>query len=71
MYVSFNSNHPKPCSKNIPFCLARRICTIVENAKTRTATLSELKAVLRNQKYLSKIIDAGFLHLVVTIATSF
>ena len=30
-YVSYLSNHPKPCPKNIPFCLARRICMIVEN----------------------------------------
>ena len=32
-YVSFLSNHPKPCLKNIPFCLARRICMIVEKKK--------------------------------------
>ena len=27
-YVSFKSNHPKHCLKNIPFSLARRICMI-------------------------------------------
>ena len=26
--VPFNSCHPKQCKKNIPFTLARRICTI-------------------------------------------
>ena len=34
-YVPFNSNHWKRCFKNILFCLAQRICTIVENAKIR------------------------------------
>ena len=29
-YVSYLSNHPKPCLKNIPFCLAIHICMIVE-----------------------------------------
>ena len=52
--IQLNSNHPKPCSKNIKFCLAHRIYAIVENAKIRTAKLSELKTTLRNQKYHSK-----------------
>ena len=30
-YVSYHSNHPKPCLKNITFCLARLICMTVEN----------------------------------------
>ena len=30
-YVSFTSNHPRRCLTNIPFSLARRTCTIVEN----------------------------------------
>ena len=29
-YVSHLSNHPKPCLKNILFCLARCICMIVD-----------------------------------------
>ena len=29
-YVSFKSNHPKHCLKNIPFSLARRIYMITE-----------------------------------------
>ena len=29
-YISFKSNHPKHCLKNIPFSLARRICMITE-----------------------------------------
>jgi len=31
--LHFKSNHPKHCLKNIPFAMARRICTIVENTK--------------------------------------
>ena len=33
--VSYLSNHPKPCLKNIPFCLARRICIIVQNKNVK------------------------------------
>ena len=33
-YVPFNSNHPKHTLKNIPYNLARRLCTIVDNKKT-------------------------------------
>ena len=29
-YVRFISNQLRSCLRNIPFCLARRICTIVE-----------------------------------------
>ena len=33
--VPFNSCHPKQCKNNIPFTLARIICTIMENSKVR------------------------------------
>ena len=33
--VPFNSCQPKQCKNNIPFGLARRICTVVENSKVR------------------------------------
>ena len=29
--LPFTSSHPNHCKRNIPFCLARRICTIAEN----------------------------------------
>ena len=35
----FSSNHPKHCKKNIPFTLARRICTIVENTEVKMKIL--------------------------------
>ena len=49
-YVPFTSNHPRSCLRNIPFCLARRICAIVEEEETKLKRLSELKT-LRKQKY--------------------
>ena len=30
-FLPFIFSHPKHCKRNIPFCLARRICTIAEN----------------------------------------
>ena len=50
-YVSYLSNHPKPCTKNTLFCLARRICVKVENKNVRRMRLKELRAILKNQKY--------------------
>ena len=34
-YLPFSSSHPKHCKVNIPFCLARRICMIVENENAK------------------------------------
>ena len=56
-YLPFNSNHPKPCLKSIPFSL-KNMCSI-KNAKVTRAKFSESRTVLRNQKYPSKIVVAG------------
>ena len=58
-YVPYNLNHPKHCIKNIPFCLARRICAIVEKSNVRSAKLLELKKILVTQKCPEKIIQKG------------
>ena len=58
-YVPFNSNHPPHCKKNIPFTLARRICTIVESEEKKQEHLKKLKENLRDQKYPKEIIDTG------------
>jgi len=58
-YVPYNSNHPKHCIKNIPFCLARRICAIVEKSNVKSANLLELKQLLVSQKYPKKIVQKG------------
>ena len=51
-YVSFLPNHPKFCLKNKSFCLARRICMIVENMK-----LKELRTILKTQKYQKMVVE--------------
>ena len=56
-YVRFTSNHPGSCLRNIPFRLARRICTIAEEEDTKLKRLSELKQSLKQQKYLIALIE--------------
>ena len=58
-YVSFKSNHPKYCLKNIPFSLARRICAIAEKDSIKEIKLKELKILLLEQHYPERIIKAG------------
>ena len=50
-YVPFTSEYPRSCLRNIPFCLARLICAIVDEEETKLKRLSELKTSLRKQKY--------------------
>ena len=45
--MPFTSNCPRSCLRNIPFCLARRICAIAEEKETKLKRLSELKTSLR------------------------
>ena len=42
-YVPFTSNHPWQCLTSIPFSLARRLCSIVENENAKEKCLRELK----------------------------
>ena len=58
-YVPFDSCHPKHCLKNIPYCLARRICMIVECNKIKLERLSELKLILETQNYPKTLISNG------------
>ena len=58
-YLSYLSNHPKPCLKNIPFCLVRRICMIVENKNVRNIKLKEQRKILETQKYPKMIVEKG------------
>ena len=58
-YVSFESNHPKHCLKNIPFSLARRICMITEKDSLKEIKLKELETLLLEQHYPGRIIKAG------------
>ena len=58
-YVSFLSNHPKPCLKNMRFCLARRICMIVEKKNVRYMKFKELRTTLKTQQYPEMIVEKG------------
>ena len=50
-YLLFNSCHPSHTKRNIPFNLARRICSIVTNEELRTKRLIELTTYLQRQTY--------------------
>ena len=58
-YVPFDSCHPKPFLTNIPYCLARRICMIVECFQEKENKLKELKLILEKQGYPKRIINNG------------
>ena len=55
----YSSAHPKHCKINIPFCLARRICTIVENEQAKRKHLEESKQTMLQQKYPLNVINRG------------
>ena len=52
----FSSSHPNHCMKNMPFNLAWRICTVVENQQQKLRHLSELKEDLNKYDYPVNII---------------
>ena len=60
-YLDFKSCHPKHTKTNIPFCLARRICTIVSDRQILNFRLNELANVLLKRKYPVQIIRTGFI----------
>ena len=57
--LPFSSNHPKHCKKNIPFTLARRICTIVENTEAKMKHLENLKMNLSKYQYPKQLTEFG------------
>ncbi|KAJ8020006.1 hypothetical protein HOLleu_41826 [Holothuria leucospilota] len=58
-YLHFKSSHPRTCKLNIPYNLARRICTIVKTPDLRTKRLHELSACLTTRGYPHKLIEHG------------
>ena len=48
-YVRFISNQLRSCLRNIPFCLARRICTIVEE-EDKSKTFVRPKNIIKTSK---------------------
>ena len=58
-YVPFYSFHPRRTLTNIPYSLARRICTIVSNTLVRNICLKELKTFLKKKQYPDLVIENG------------
>lgn len=58
-YVPFVSCHPSHTKVNIPFTLARMICTIVDDDETKSMRLSELKCNLKRKGYPPNVINTG------------
>ncbi len=54
-YLNYQSSHPN----NVPYNLARRICTIIKSESLRSRRLDELKIVLLKQKYPVNVIEWG------------
>ena len=58
-YLLFKSCHPKHTTVNLPYNLARRICTIVSIENQKEKRLEELKNFLRYQLYPTLLIETG------------
>ena len=58
-YLLYSSCHPKHTKDNIPYNLARRICTIVSDQNTRYMRLCELKKLLQERNYPILLIEHG------------
>ena len=58
-YLPFNSCHPRHIKTNIPYNQARRICTIVEDPRTRKQRLHELRNFLKDRGYPDSLITSG------------
>ena len=58
-YMNFNSCHPKHTKQNIPYSLAKRICSIVSKPEVRNQRLRELEDFLKSQEYPTKLIQQG------------
>ena len=57
--LPFSSNHPKHCKNNIPFTLARCICTIVENNEPKMKHLEDLRMNLSKYQYPKQLTEFG------------
>ena len=58
--LPFTYSQPNHCKRNIPFCLARRICTIAENNTEKLKNLENLKSNLSKYHYPNSLIKQGF-----------
>ena len=56
-YVPFNSTHPKHTLKNIPYNLARQLCTIVDSEETLQVRMKKLQEALTHLGYPQILIE--------------
>jgi hypothetical protein len=58
-YLDYRSCHPRATRNNVPYNLARRICTIVKNIPLRDIRLRELEISLIDRNYPIGVIKRG------------
>lgn len=58
-YLNYHSNHPRHVKNNIPYNLARRICSIVVRPNLLSLRLAELKQNLVRCNYPAKLVEVG------------
>ena len=58
-FLPFDSCHPRHTKTNIPYCEARRLCTIIDDTKLRDIRLEEMKGFFLRRNYPKKLIDDG------------
>lgn len=59
-YLPFSSCHPRHTLENIPFNLARNICTLVDDPERKEFRLNELKNWLRKGGYKPDLVNFAF-----------
>ena len=57
--LPFTSSYPNHFKRNVPFCLARRICTVAENNDDKLKHLKNSKSNLSKNHYPDSLIKQG------------
>ena len=60
-YLHYYSCHPRHTKNNIPFNLARRVCTIVSDSVRKQQRLLELKDRLIQRNYPDTLVDSSII----------
>ena len=60
VYLLHSVTQTNHCKQNIPFCLARRICTIAENNAEKLKNVENLKSYLSKYHYPDSLIKQVF-----------
>ena len=57
--LPYSTSHPKYCLKNIPFLMAKRLCTIVENNSLKKKEVKRAKGEFQYLLYHEKVVEIG------------